>query len=184
MQLDKAIQERYSCKKFSRKKPNWRKIIECIDATRYSPMAGNHFSLRFILVDNKERIKKLAKASQQNFFEDVSYVLAIVTDPSITENSFENRAERYLRQQAGSAIQNFLLKIQEKGLATCWIGHFVDNKVKSILSIPKESFVEAIFPIGYEAKKPKLKKKINLDNVLYFNTHGNKHLRLPKKLNS
>ncbi len=63
MDLDKAIKSRKSVKKFKDKKPDWRDIIEVIDSMRYAPMAGNNFSLKFILVDNKEKIKKISKSA-------------------------------------------------------------------------------------------------------------------------
>ena len=56
MELDKAIKSRTSVRKFNSKKPNWRNIIECIDAARYAPMAGGNYTLKFILVDEPEKI--------------------------------------------------------------------------------------------------------------------------------
>ena len=46
MDLDKTIKARRSVRKFKSSKPNWRDILECIDAMRYAPMAGNNFSLK------------------------------------------------------------------------------------------------------------------------------------------
>jgi nitroreductase len=179
--LDKIIHERRSIRKFKSTKPDWREIIECIDSMRYAPMAGNNFSLKFILVDNEKKIDELAKASQQQFINEAKYVLVVCTTPTRTELSFEERGKNYLRQQAGAAIQNFLLKITEAKLATCWVGHFVDEEIKDILSIPKDLQVEALLPIGYPMKKPESKRIIDLDNVLYFNKYGNKKMNdVPK----
>lgn len=182
MELDKAIKERKSIRKFKDKKPNWREIIECIDVTRYSPMAGNNFTLKLILVDDKEKIQKLAEASQQSFVGQVKYIVVVCSDSSRLINSYGKRGEIYSRQQAGAAIENFLLKIEEKKLATCWIGYFVEEQVKRILKIPENIDVEALFPIGYEFKKEKPRKKIDLDNILYFNEYKNKKMKIPKKL--
>ena len=63
MELNKAIQSRTSVRKFSSKKPDWRNIIECIDAARYAPIAGGMYALKFILVDNLETIKKISEAA-------------------------------------------------------------------------------------------------------------------------
>jgi nitroreductase len=60
MDLSKAIRSRKSVKKFSTKKPDWRDIIECVDAARYAPMAGNNYSLKFIIIDDKETIEKIS----------------------------------------------------------------------------------------------------------------------------
>ncbi|MCF7910471.1 nitroreductase family protein [Candidatus Pacearchaeota archaeon] len=186
MQLDKAIESRKSIRNFKDKKPDWRDIIECIDAMRYGPMAGNIFSLKFILVSDQEKIKKLAQAAQQDFINQVSHVVVVCTDSKQTNRFYESeRGERYCRQQAGAAIQNFLLKIEQAGLSTCWIGHFVDEQVKEILKIPEDIFVEAFFPIGYtsnaDSRKKRGERKINLDNILYFDKYNQKKMKTPKK---
>lgn len=182
--LDKIIHNRRSIRKYTSKKPNWRTIIECIDSMRYAPMAGNNFSLKFILVDDEKKIDELAKASQQPFVNKAKYVVVVCTTPSRTTLSFEERAEGYLKQQAGAAIQNFLLKITESGLSTCWIGHFVDDEIKRTLDIPKDIQIEALFPIGYALKKPDKKRVIDLDNVLYFNKYGNKKMNEVTKIDA
>jgi len=184
MKLDNVIQSRKSVRKFKDKKPDWRDIIECIDAARYAPMAGNNFTLKFILVDDKEKINKLAEASQQPFISQVKYIVVACSNPSRTENAYDNRGEIYCRQQAGAAIENFLLKIEEAGLSTCWVGAFVDRIVKEILKIPENIQVEALFPIGYEFEKPRTRKmKIDIDRILYFNEYKNKNMNKIKKLN-
>lgn len=182
--LDKIIHNRRSVRKFKSTKPDWRTIIECIDSMRYAPMAGNNFSLKFILVDDEKKINELARASQQEFLKQTKYVLVVCTTPTRTELSFEERGKNYLKQQAGAAIQNFLLKITESGLSTCWVGHFVDSEVKDILTIPKDIQVEALFPIGYAFKKPESKRIIDLDAVLYFNKYGNKKMNTPHRVDA
>ncbi len=183
MELDKAIQNRHSVRKFKEKKPDWRDIIEAIDSARFAPMAGNNFSLKFILVDDSEKIKKITEASQQPFIEKAHYVVVVCSDPKRTINAYGERGKKYVKQQAGAAIQNFLLKLQETGLSTTWIGHFVDRLIKQALTIPEGIEVEAVFPIGIEFEKKHTKKiKIDLDNILYFNKYKNTKMNPEKKL--
>jgi nitroreductase len=182
MDLNKAIKSRKSIRHFSTKKPSWKDIIECIDSARFAPMAGNLFPLRFILVSDKDKIQKLADASQQPFVSEAQYIVVVCSDCKMVLNAYEERAEKFCRQEAGAAIQNFLLKLEEKGLKTCWVGYFIDYLIKETLKIPKDVEVEAMFPIGYESKKPgktpkKAKRKIDLDNVLYFDTYKNKRMK-------
>jgi nitroreductase len=184
MGLDRLIHARRSVRKFKSTKPDWRTIIECIDSMRYAPMAGNNFSLKFIMVDDQKKIQELAEAAQQDFIGDVNYVVVVCTAPGRTETAYGDRGKNYLKQQAGAAIQNFLLRLTEEKLATCWVGHFVDGQVKEILDIPKEIHVEALLPIGYSYKKPEQKRVIDLDNVLYFNKYGNKKMNNPPKLSA
>jgi nitroreductase len=185
MELDKAIKSRRTVKKFKSKKPDWREIIECIDTMRYAPMAGNIFSLKFILVSDEKKIQELSVAAQQDFITQTKYIVVVCTNPKRTITAYKERGEKYIRQQAGAAIQNFLLKITDIGLATSWIGHFDDSKVKEILKIPEDIEVEALFPIGFEYKKPLTKKaKIDLAKTLSFEDFNNKRMKVEKKLNA
>ena len=183
MELNKAIQKRYSVRKFKDKKPSWKTIIECMDSVRYTPMAGNNFTLKLILVNDSKKIQKIAEACQQPFVGQAKYIAVVCSDSTRPKNAYEKRGETFTRQQAGAAIQNFLLKIQEKGLATCWVGDFVDEMVKRAVSVPEKVNVEAIFPIGYEYSKTKPRSKIEIDKILYFNEYNNKKMKKPKKLN-
>lgn len=183
MNLDKIIKTRRSIRKYKNKTPDWRTIIECIDSMRFAPMAGGIFTLKFILVTDENKIQKLADCSQQHFIASAKYVVVVCSKPTRTLNSYGERGQRYTLQQAGSAIQNFLLKLHERGLATCWIGAFSDSMVKHTLKIPDDVQVEALFPIGYAAEKPHEKLKTELDSCLYFDDYKNKKMKHIKKIN-
>lgn len=184
MDLDKAIQNRHSVRKYKGVKPSWKKIIECMDSVRYAPMAGNNFTLKLILIDNAEKIQKISEACQQPFVEQAEYVVVVCSDPSRPKNAYGKKGEVFTRQQAGAAIQNFLLKLEEAGLATCWVGYFIEEQIKRELKIPEKVQVEAIFPIGYEYMKPKKRLKIDMDRILYFNEYKNKKMKSPKKVSN
>lgn len=178
MNLDKAIQSRCSTRKFNDKKPSWKTIIECIDSTRFAPTAGNNCTLKVILVDDKEKIEDISESCQQNFISQVQYLVVFCSNKSKLVDVYGKDGEKFNKQQVGAAIENFLLKIQEKKLATCWIGYFTESKIKRILNIPANMEVEAIFPIGYEKEKPRTKRaKPDLDTLLYFNKFGEKRMK-------
>jgi nitroreductase len=185
MQLMNAIKKRKSVKRFSNKKPNWRKVIRAIDAVRFAPAAGNQFAMKFIMISDKETIQKLAESAQQQFIKDAHFIVVAVSDDSKLERSYGERAARYSRQQAGAAIQNFLLTAEEQGLSTVWIGHFVEEQVKNILKIPEGMVVEAFFPIGHETKiKRSEARKPELENIIYFGKWGNKKMEPETRVTS
>lgn len=180
MDLKKAIVKRKTVKIFFEdKKPDWKKIIRAIDLARFAPAAGNQAALKFVLIEDKNIIKELAKASQQNFVEKASYVVVFLSDPSILKRSYGENGERFATQQAGAAIENFLLGLVDEGLASCWIGHFYDEQVRRALEIPDKMKIEGLFPVGFEAKNSRAeqRKKQDLETMLYFNTYGNKHFK-------
>jgi nitroreductase len=184
MDLDKAIKERKSVRNFSTKSVSYRKIMDAVNAANYAPKAGNINTCKFIIVSDREEIKKLAKASQQDFIAKADWIVAVCSDTRQIEVSYEEeRGKRYGKQQAGAAIENFLLKITDLGLATCWVGAFDDEEVRRALQLPDYAEVEAIFPIGYEMPpKSKQRKKPALEEVVYFDVWGNKMMRPFKKL--
>lgn len=187
MELQDAIKERKSVKKFSDKKPDWRDILEVIDTARYAPMAGNDFILKFMIVSDSKIISRITDATQQPFVGEAQYLIVVCSDTKRAVNQFGERAQMFVRQQAGAAIQNMLLSITEKGLATCWIGYFVEEQVKrEIKVIPPTVQIEAILPIGYESKaqehKKIKKKKVELENILFFNKWGAQKMRPPKNV--
>lgn len=177
MQLKDAIKKRHSVRRYLDKAPDWRKVIQAIDAARYSPSAGNQFALKFILVSDATKITKLAEAAQQDFIAAAKYVVVAVSDDSKLVRSYSERGIRYASLQAGAAIENFLLALTEKGLVTTWVGHFYDQQVKDILEIPEKLSVEGLFPVGKETKiKTSERKKTELENVLYFDKWKNKKM--------
>jgi len=178
MQLRDAIENRKSVKRFHHAKPDWRKIIRAIDAARFAPAAGNQFVMRFILVSDEKKISKIAAATQQDFVGKVHYIVVAVADDSSLVRDFGERAVRYCAQQSGAAIENFLLALVAQGLCTTWVGHFVDDQIQRALDIPDNIKVEAVFPIGIEAKVgSKRARKMALENIIYFDKFGNKKMK-------
>jgi nitroreductase len=182
MELDKAILQRHSVRKFTKKKPDWRSIVEAINLARLAPLAGNIASLKFIIVSDEKKIKALAEAANQDFVKQASYVVVVCSNNENTVLAYGERGRRYVRLQAGAAIENFLLKLEEEGLSTCWVGAFYDEEVRGILRIPENIDIEGIFPIGYAGEKTKQKPKPELSGMMFFETWGNKYMVPTKKL--
>lgn len=184
MELKDAIERRKSVRKFSSKKPDWRNILEAINSAKYAPMAGGIFPLKFMLIDDKKLIEEIARWSEQEFINQVKYVVAVVSDSGMVSNPFPKKGKIFSHQESGAAIQNFLLSLEEFELSTCWIGHFNEEKIKKILKITEDYTIEAIFPIGYSDEKLINKKKQNHDmyNFLYFNEWENYRMKKVEKI--
>ena len=164
-------------RRFMGKKPDWRKIIKAIDAARFAPSAGNNFVMKFILVSDEKKIAEIAAATQQGYVGTVKYIVVAVSDDSKLVKLYGDRGVRYSSQQAGAAIQNFLLALTELGLATTWVGYFYEDQIKSVVGVPDGLTVEAVFPIGKEtAIKGRPKNEPELENLLYFDKWKNKKM--------
>ena len=182
MEFDAVIKGRHSVRRFSTKKAKFEDIVEAVDAANSAPLAGNIATIRFILVTDSEKIEKIADACQQDFVEKAGNLVVVCSDTTQAIRSYRERGKIYSRQQAGAAIENFLLKITDLELASCWVGAFVDSMIRDVLHIPDNIDVEAVLPIGCEMPpKSRQRKKSNLDNILFFNKWKAKNLRPWKK---
>ncbi len=169
MDLDTVIKNRKSVRSFKSKIPDWRDILHAIDAASEAPFAGNHNNLRFLIIENTDTIKKISELAEQIWITESKILIVVCSDDKVLEDLYGERGRVYSRQQAGAAIENFLLKITDLGLAACWVGAYSDEKVRQLLKIPKHIQIEAIIPIGYESTTLKSKpRKKALENAIYW----------------
>lgn len=178
MELDKAIEKRRSIRKYSTKKINFEDVSEICNTARFAPCAANIYTVKIIIIEDKETRAKLANAAlNQSFIADAPYVLVVCNEISLLKKGYGGFAETYCKQQAGAAIQNMLLKITELGLASCWVGAFEEEEIKRILKIPENVRIEALLPIAMPFPKMKIpeKRKPDLKNISFFNIWGKKY---------
>lgn len=173
MDLVSAIKSRKSVKNFDGKVPSWKKVIQAIDVARHSPMAGNIFSVKFTIVENKGTIEKIAGACQQSFVSKAGSLIVVTSNREKVKKMFDANEKGFAQQQAGATIQNLLLALTEKGIESCWVGFFDDAIVKEAVKVPGSEEVEAVIPIGFAAKgnNPK-KQKADLENIVFFEKFG------------
>lgn len=179
MELQKVLEKRASVKKFSSKKPAVENIMGAIFAANMAPVAGNIPELIYLVVDDKEKIWKIADACQQPFIAQVSYVVVICSNVKQARKLYDVKADKYLKHNVGASIENFLLKIVDLGLASCWIGAFSEPTIRNTLGIPDAMEVEVVLPVGYElgawkANTKQPKPKYSLVNRIFFNSWQNK----------
>jgi len=174
MELNNTLIKRHSVREFLSKKVKWADILEAIDASTNSPAAGNIFNLKFIIIKRQETKNEIAKHAQQLWLSSAPYLILACSDETKLERVYDSRGLRYSKQQTGAAIQNFLLKITDLGLSSCWVGAYSDELIKQILKIPEYIQLEAILPVGYEKGKGKQKTKAKLENIINWEKWGQK----------
>lgn len=169
MEFDSVVQKRKSVRSFKDKKVDWRKLMDAIDSAIQSPFADGVNNLNFIIVEEPKTIDKIAGFANQRWINESGALVVVCSDDTHLENLHGERGRVYSRQQAGSAIQTFLLKLTDLGLSGCWVGSYSDELIKQLLSIPSHIQIEAIIPVGYESSKPEKKKqRKNLEHSIYW----------------
>jgi nitroreductase len=175
MEFEDLIKKRASIRRYAAKIPPMEAVIAAIEAAHLAPSPGNLDILRYLVIENKETIKEIADACQQPFIEEAPILVVICSDPRQVLKMYDKRAEKYIRQHAGAAIENFLLTVTDMEMASCWIGAFSDPMIHNILKIPDNITVEAILPVGYEHKTSHTtqRKKFSLDRKIHYHKYGN-----------
>jgi nitroreductase len=168
MDFNTVVRKRKSIRSFKKKKASWKDVLEAVDAANQGPFAGNHNNLKYLIVEDKEKIKDLAAHCEQDWISQAGILIVVCSDDTHVENLYGERGRVYSRQQAGAAIQTILLKLTELGLGSCWVGAYSDDLVRDTLKIPEPIQIEAIIPIGYENKKEPKKEKKSLESSLFW----------------
>jgi len=184
MKLNDAFSKRHSIRNYSNKPVSWGKISLVLEAATHAPCAGGIYTVKLVIISNKEKIRVIADACQQSFVGLASFIIAVCSDTKYTEKFYGERAKMYIRQQAGAAIENMLLKATELGLGACWIGSFDENIVKRELKIPVGIQLEALIPIANPLKQPTTsmrKPHIDLKKIVFFHKYGQRIEKPPVK---
>lgn len=154
-----AILERRCVRKFKGDKVLMATIGRIIDAGRWAPSAGNLQPWQFIVVYNEtKKLELAAAANNQKHLAEAPVVIVVCVDPEVTAAKYSERGrDLYVLQDSGAAVQNMLLAAEGYGLASCWVGSFVESQVSKILDLPKGLVPVTMIPIGFadeEAEPP------------------------------
>jgi nitroreductase len=66
------------------------------------------------------------------------------------------------------ALEHIALQAADLGLATCWIGSFYVDKVRTILDIPAGIAVIELMAVGYPADEPKKPEREPIEKILCY----------------
>ncbi len=138
-ELVDIIKARRSVRLFNGKKIPREDILSIIEAATWAPTGCNNQELRFIILDEEEKINKFLEFKP--FFKGVSAIILLFCDMSLPMshkmyNEFKH--ERHLPYvDAGLALGNIILCSKSLGIDTCVINlsehHFSKNKEKRFL---------------------------------------------------
>lgn len=176
MEFDEVLRGRRSIRKFLDMAVEFDLLIEVIDAARQAPSAGNLQGVRYLIIHSRETKEKIAEyCFEQYWMTEAPFFIVVCTQLDKYEDYYGERGKLvYSHMDAAAAIQNLMLKAYDLGLGTCFVGAFDQEKIQELLKIPTDSMVEAIIPIGYPDEKPAQPPKEDLNNIIFFDTYGNK----------
>ena len=164
------IRQRRSVRVYRRDPIPEESLFRVLEAARLAPSGKNLQPWKFILVQDNELKRKLAKASNsQDFIADAPLVLVACGFPGECYRSMG----RYMKSwpvDVTIALEHLILQAQEEGLGTCWIGSFEEEEVKSLLSVPEHVKVLALTPLGYPAEVPEFRGRKSIEEIVSYDS--------------
>lgn len=132
-------------------------VQKIMKAALMAPSSKNSCPWQFILVENKEMLRKLAqcKSSGAAFIEGAALAVVVLSDPL--------RSSAYI-EDASIAATYIQLQAEDLGLGSCWIqikgretteGYDSEQYVRDLFHIPLQLVVGCVIAVGHKARTGK-----------------------------
>jgi len=166
LKFNEVIETRRSIRKYKNTPISKEKINKILEAARIAPSAGHRQPWHFIVVENKETIKKLAK---REWAAEAPVMIVGLADQEVSP--------RWCINDLGIAFEHIVLAATDLGLGTCWMGQSKrEELVKSLLDIPDKFRVIALTPLGVSDETPDSKDRKSLDDIVSWEKYGSKSI--------
>lgn len=174
MNVEEALKQRKSIRKYTAKAVNMDTICQIIEAARFTPSSGNIQNWRIIIVMNEDKRREIATAClKQMWMTQAPVHLVICNIKTDVKRMYGERGELYGIQNCAALTQSILLMATEKKLASCWVGAFDRHAISRILKLPDNIEPEAIITLGHSIDKS-ISKRQNPDVITFFEEFGNR----------
>lgn len=160
------INNRRSVRNYKDIKVEKEKIEQLLRAAMQAPSAYNQQAWEFIIVEDKESLKKLSEASP--YSKPVANApLAFV----VLGNKDNMKVPGCWQQDLGAACENLLLEAVDLGLGGVWMAITPEEErisyIKNMFNLPENIIPYSLIPIGYPAESPKFVDRFDSAKVHY-----------------
>jgi len=165
MDVFEAIQKRFSVRSYTPAPVEPEKLLAVLDAARQAPSANNRQEWRFIVVEDPRTREKLAVAAKnQSFVATAPVVIACL---AVTDHHRMSCGQLCYPIDVSIAIDHITLAATALGLGTCWIGAFLTEEVRRILSIPEDVEIVELLTLGYPTHETPRKQRLPLSELVF-----------------
>ncbi len=173
MDFETILKSRRSIRDFQSKDVPTSILNEIIQDTCLAPTASNGQPCRFVIIRDRETIKKLSDESRKNLLSDLEknpdspikkYEAWLRDDQA---NVFYNapclvfligpKGLYSLDVDCGLTVAYFMFSATSRGLGTCWIGlgaHIRDGAILADIGVPADCRIVAPIVVGYPTSIP------------------------------
>ncbi|NLI56599.1 hypothetical protein GX420_06445 [bacterium] len=156
------IKSRRSIRNYKNEKIKDEEILKIVEAGRWAPSASNNQPWRFIIVQNKELIKKIGDACKiltiNSFVEKAPLIFIIYTE----------KKHRWVELDCGICAENMMLEAHSIGIGSCFVGAFKENRIKEIINLPEDLNVVGLITFGYKENEKEPTLRLDLKDIVKY----------------
>ncbi|AOR25148.1 nitroreductase family protein [Clostridium taeniosporum] len=161
-----AILNRKSIRKYKDIKVSDEIVEELLKAGMAAPSAGNEQPWEFIVLRDKEIMRKITEVHQYSkMLLDADVAIVVCGDES------KEKFRDFWIQDCSAATENILIAAEDKGLGAVWLGVYpmADRvaPIKKLLNLPASVNPLSIIPVGYPAEQKEPGDRFNKTRVHY-----------------
>ena len=142
------IYERKSYRVYKKEEVDKSLIEEIVHAAMYAPSAGNAQPWHFIIIDNKDVIKKCSEMKGGSKPLETAPIAILVCGDRKLE-----KVPNISYADLGAATQNMLIRAKELGLDTCWTAVYPREEVMvqfaKSFKLPPNVYPYSLVAVGY-----------------------------------
>lgn len=177
--LYELFRSRQSDRHYDTTRPVERDVLQrIVENALLAPSATNQQPWQLVVVDEPERVKKVATEARsgmmgQNKFmlQAPAHILVVSDRPgalaAVMGQTFRNI--NYVPYDLGILMAHLVLAIEAEGLGSCIIGWLNGGKVAEVLGIPKSKKVLFDITVGYSLDSKRTKKRKNPSDCIHYN---------------
>lgn len=182
MKYDELLKNRRSIRQYKDTPVSLDAIKEIIRESTYAPSSGNEQPWKFIIVNDKNLMKRISDESKKNILARIAgnpNHYAKKYESMLQNESFNvfynapclviilgNSDVRNLYGDCALAASYFMMSAVSRGLGTCWVNlgkDIQDPDIINELEIPDNSTIVAPLALGYPENIPPAPKRIEPD---------------------
>jgi len=166
LDTQKTIMSKLDIRQFEAKKVPADVKLKVLEAARASGTGLNKQEWRFILVQEREAIKRLAEDSTSGgWVAGANFAVIVLADPKLGFHLIDS----------GRAIQNIQLAAWDQGVISGLYTGFKEERMRKDFAIPDELKPTVVVGFGYPVKKILGKKNRKpLSELAFVDKYGNK----------
>jgi len=162
--LLQLIKGRRSVRKWvDRQVEDW-KVQQILEAGAYAPSGANDQRQRFMVIRNRDLIKKICDIKKDWCVKSnpplIILVLFDLGSRGMKNNLVPDKIwGRLLWQDTAASMQNMMLMVEALGLSSCWVSIAMPRKVKAIrklLGLKERYRITCSLFIGYRVATPNI----------------------------